>query len=317
MPAQKKTPAKPAKTSRTTVRKIKPPKYKTFRLSKRIKHLGPALPSASKIFRSSLRALRTNWRSFGGIALIYLVLSLILVRGLGSNNLPELKQFVEQTMAGQGGDLTVGFTVFGILLGSTSQVANQVGGVYQSILLVGVSLVVIWALRQAHAGTKFRIKEAFYKSFYPLIPFLLVVLVLGLQILPIVAANMLYNVIIVNGVATTAPEQFAWVALLALLVVWSLYMLTSSILSIYIVTLPDMQPIRALRSARELVRHRRWMVMRKVLFLPFILLLIGVLIMLPIIIFVAPIAEWVFVILSTVSLITVHSYLYSLYRELL
>ena len=54
--------------------------------------------------------------------------------------------------------------------------------------------------------------------------------------------------------------------------------------ALYIVTLPDMTPMKALRSARELVRYRRWTVLRKVLFLPLMLLVVAAIIMVPIII---------------------------------
>jgi hypothetical protein len=58
-------------------------------------------------------------------------------------------------------------------------------------------------------------------------------------------------------------------------------------------------------------------VMRKVLFLPLLLLLIAAAIMLPIIIWLAPLARWVFFILTMSVLAAVHGYLYTLYRELL
>ena len=108
-----------------------------------------------------------------------------------------------------------------------------------------------------------------------------------------------------------------WGILLFLFVLLSLYMITSSIFALYIVTLPDMTPMQALRSARNLVRFRRWTVMRKVLFLPLSLVVIGGLLLIPIIIFLTPIAEWVYFGLTMMSLAFIHSYIYTLYRELL
>jgi hypothetical protein len=94
-------------------------------------------------------------------------------------------------------------------------------------------------------------------------------------------------------------------------------MLASSLFALYIVTLPGMTPIRALRSARGLVRYRRWTVIRKILWLPLLLLLVAAVIMLPIIIWLTAVAQWVFFILSMFALLAVHSYMYALYRELL
>jgi hypothetical protein len=102
-----------------------------------------------------------------------------------------------------------------------------------------------------------------------------------------------------------------------LLAAWSIYMVSASIFALYIVTLPDMLPRQALRSARELVRYRRWQIIRKVFFLPvFVILAIGVIIV-PLILYAPPIVPIVFYILSMLSILFAHTYLYSLYRELL
>jgi hypothetical protein len=166
-------------------------------------------------------------------------------------------------------------------------------------------------------GTKVTVKDAYYKSLYPLIPFLLVLLVISLQLLPLAAANGLYSLVIGGGLAVTALEKTLWLILLFLFVLLSLYMITSSIFALYIVTLPDMKPMQALRSARELVRHRRWTVMRKVIFLPFALLVLAGLVSIPVILFLAPLAEAVFFIASMFGVAITHAYMYTLYRELL
>jgi phosphatidylglycerophosphate synthase len=78
-----------------------------------------------------------------------------------------------------------------------------------------------------------------------------------------------------------------------------------------------MTPMKALRSARELVMHRRWEVLRKLIFLPIALIIIATLIMVPLLLITAPVAVWVFFIMTIVGLVVAHSYVYALYRELL
>ena len=78
-----------------------------------------------------------------------------------------------------------------------------------------------------------------------------------------------------------------------------------------------MTPIKALRSAKELVKGRRWLVLRKVLCLPIILITVAGIIMLPIIIIITPLAQYIFFILTMISLTAIHAYLYTLYRELI
>jgi hypothetical protein len=94
-------------------------------------------------------------------------------------------------------------------------------------------------------------------------------------------------------------------------------MLSSSLFALYIVTLPDMTPLTALRSARQLVRYRRWTVLRKIFWLPVALLILAAVIMVPIIIWLTAIAQWVFFLLTMFSLVATHAYMYNLYRELL
>jgi hypothetical protein len=102
-----------------------------------------------------------------------------------------------------------------------------------------------------------------------------------------------------------------------LLAAWSFYMISSSIFALYIVTLPDMQPRPALRSAKDLVKFRRWQLMRKVLFLPIFILVLMAVLVVPLILFASFLVAPVFYVLSMLAILFIHTYLYSLYRSLL
>lgn len=301
-------------------RRIKRPNYKSFRISKRIKHPKAPIKGSFRLFALSMRTLVKHWRIFGGIVLIYVVLTVILVQGFGvGNSIAGLKAGLQGLSGSNLQRIGGGLSVFTTLIRNTSGAPTDVAGAYQTMLLIVISLVVIWTLRQSLASKvpQVTIRDAFYKSLYPVVPFLLVLLVITLQLLPLALAGFLYNAVIGGGLAVTAIEKGLWIVLLALFALLSFYLVSSSIFALYIVTLPNMTPTVALRSARELVRYRRWIIMRKVLFLPLGLIVMGALIVAPLI-FVAPVvAGWVFLVLSTMSLAVVHSYLYSLYRELL
>jgi hypothetical protein len=314
--AKKAAPPKSVASKRPLVRKLQPPKYKSFRLNKHLKHPSPKMPPAWKLFWRSLVNLVKPWKVFLGILAIYTILSLSLVKGFTVNNgLLDFKQTLQSLTTNTPLNFNSGVTLLNFLL-SNSGPSSDVGGAYLTMLLIIVSLVIIWALRQTQAGAKITIRDAFYKSLYPLIPIILVLLVIGFQIIPMVVANTLY-VMVFGTIAVTLVEKALWAILLFLLVLLSIYLVTSSIFALYIVTLPDVAPMQALRSARELVRYRRWTVMRKLLFLPFIMLLIGSIIMMPIIFYITVAAEWVYFGLSVCVLFIIHSYIYTLYRELL
>lgn len=309
--ATTKTPSKPAGK-----RKLARPQYKSFRISKRLKHPDGPVKGGPRIFWASCRHLGANWKTYGVLLLVYLALSLFFVKGFtASTDLAGIKDGLQELVGS--GSLSTGATLFGVLLGSAGSGSGEVGATYQTILLVLMSLVFIWAIRQRFAEHRVGLANSFYKSMYPLIPFLLVLVVIMLQLIPLVIGNALYGTVVGNGLAVTAIEKVLWGLFYFLLALLSLYMISSSIFALYIVTLPDMRPMQALRSARELVRYRRWTVLRKVLFLPLALLVLGFVVMLPVIMWLTPAAEWVFWVLSVACLPLIHTYLYSLYRELL
>ncbi len=314
---KKKTSSRQKNSDTTKQRKLKQSSYKTLRLSKRIKPQNPKLPSAWKLLRGSLILLRQHWKLFLSITLIYGLLSIILVRGFGGLNLGDLKANLRSGLSGSYSNLSTAATLFTYLLGSSGSSSSPAGGVYQSLLVIVMSLVVIWSLRQVLADHKISVRDGFYKGMYPLVPFILVLFVIGLQLVPFAIGSWVYGTVINNGIAVSSPEKVSWLVLFFLLALLSLYMICSSLFALYIVTLPDMTPMKALRSARQLVLHRRWMVLRKILFLPVALLILGAVIMFPLVLWLTPLAEWVFFLLSMFVLVIVHTYMYSLYRELL
>ncbi len=319
-PTKSKSKPQPTNFKVSKTRKIKQPKYKSFRFSKKIHQPKPKLTGSFKLLKSSITLLSKKWRLFGGIVLVYLFLTVVLVKGFGvSSDIGQLKETVLGLFGGNTGQLVTGLTLFGVLLSNANSTASEVAGAYQSMLLIVVSLALIWSLRQSLAEKVERIgvKDAFYRGLYPLVPFILILMVIGLQLLPIVFSNFLYNIVFSGGLAVTVLEQVLWGMLIFLLIILSLYMITSSVFALYIVTLPNVRPMQALRSARDLVMFRRWIIMRKVIFLPVALLIIAAVIIVPIIILSPAVAEWVFFVLSMGVLAIAHSYFYHLYRELL
>jgi hypothetical protein len=314
----KAAPVVAAAAAQPDKRRVKVPTYKSFKLQKKVKRQLPQqIPSAFKIFRASLEILKANWKLFVGIAAVYALLNLALVSGFSAVNLTDAKQSFSAAVSGQISQLTTGLSLFVYLLGNSGTTSTPTASVYQIMLGLIVSLAVLWALRQVHAKNKPRVRDTFYQGMYPLIPFVLVLVVIGLEIVPLAGGAFLYNLVVSNGIAATAVEQAMWLLLFLVLAMTTVYMLCSTIFALYIVTLPDMTPMAAMRSARQLVLHRRWTVVRKVLFLPVALVVLTGIIVTPLIIFLTPIAPWIFFALSMFLLPIIHSYLYSLYRSLL
>jgi hypothetical protein len=302
---------KPAKPQR-----IKSGTYKTLRLQKRIMH-PVKLPNAWQLTKRASQMLWQHKELFVGITLIYGFVNLTLAQGAGGTDVSTLKDAFNQVFTGHFGFVPTSLSIFAVLIGTAGNTTSQTAGAYQIFLAIIGSLAIVWALRQVVANGNPRVRDAFYRGMTPLVPFILVLLVVGLQLLPMVIGSSLYSLVINNGIAVYAVEKLLWALLFGTLGLLTLYMLSSSLFALYIVTLPDMTPVKALRSARSLVRYRRWTVLRKLLCLPVILLVVAAAIMLPIIIVLTPLAQWVFFLLTMFSLVAIHAYIYTLYRELL
>jgi len=264
------------------------------------------VPNVISLSRTTTQLLWRYKLLFLGITAVYAALNIVLVQNVLTNRI--IGSLENHT-------INAGVSGFFTLLGSGSSSNGQ--GSFQFILFVIASLATIWALRQVSAGHEPGIKQTYYKGMYPLVPFMLVLLVIGVELLPLSLGAALYSIIISNDIAVNVIEKGFWALVFAGFAAVTLYLIASSLIAAYIVTLADMTPLKALRAARDLTRYRRWVVLRKILFLPLALLLIAAIIIVPVIIILPAIAQVTFFILSMLALTIGHSYLYTLYRELI
>jgi len=310
------------KRSKSGTRVLQQPKrvwYKplTWRYRPLVPNYKP-LPKARLLFWTALKQLWSDRTLFGGIVIIYGLLTVILVRGLsGGSDLSSIKSSITSGAHGLGGNVTSSSLSFIYLLASSGNNNSTNSGVYQAVLLVVCSLAFIWALRSVFAKQRVHVRDSFYHGMAPLIPFLLIFFLMCIQLLPLSIGGAIYGTVVSNGISASWWESILWIVFFLTCAVISLRMLTASVFALYIVTLPDMTPLRAYRSARQLVYGRRLIIWRKVIFLPIALLLVAAVIELPLILFVTPVASWVFFALGMVMMPIVHAYLYNLYREML
>ncbi len=298
-------------------RKRKAPTYKSFRLSKKIKHPSQKpLPGIIRLCKYAFVPLKKNKWLFIGIILIHFVLTIIFSSGItNSLDFVDLKNNIEQTFGGDISKIGSAVALFSYAVsssGSSSASAN-----YQIFASLLVILAIIWSIRQTLAGEKILIRQAFYQGIYPLVPFLTILVIIAIQLIPAFIGNLLLSTVLANGLAISVMEKAFWWIFFILLLTLSLYMVLSSIFGLYISTLPDMTPIKALRSARGLVLHRRVQVSLRLIGLPVIMLFFYGVVMVPLI-FILPVAVVpAFLLLNSFNLFFANSYLYSLYRELI
>ncbi|HEX5455747.1 MAG TPA: hypothetical protein VFW77_00070 [Candidatus Saccharimonadales bacterium] len=308
--------------SKTVRREKKPrvrkqPQYKSFRLSKKIKPSAKKpLPGIIRLCKIALRPLKQDKKLFFGIMAIYFLLVVVFVSGIGSlTSFVQVKQNLEQALGGNINNISSGLVLFSYALGSGAGSGSTTN--YQTFIFLIISLVFIWSIRQVLAGERIGVKQAFYQGIYPLVPFLLIMFVIGLQIIPLIIGGFILATVVGNGLAVNGLEQSIFWIIFILLALLSFYMILSSLFALYISTLPDMTPMKALRSARSLVLHRRLPITLRLLGLPIALTLLYALILLPLIFIIPVLVVPVFLLLNSFGLFFIHSYLYNLYRCLL
>ncbi|MCA9334543.1 hypothetical protein KC953_00175 [Candidatus Saccharibacteria bacterium] len=278
-----------------------------------------------------VKTLLGNWRLFGGLALVYLGVT-IVVNGVGQQ---ESYSAIVSSLRASSGDLFKGdfgtVAEAGLLLaksvstGLTPKVSDA-QTVIGSLTVVFAWLATVWALRNTLAGYKPRLRDALYNSGSPVLSTLLVSFIAILQLLPLALALIVYTAANNSGVLESgATAMLVWLGIL-LFALLSLYWAAATFISLVIITLPGMYPMEAIRAAGDLVMGRRLRVLYRLIWLIGIVVAVWVLIMIPIILFddwlkrLLPAVQWLPIVplsilsLSSISLVFTSSYIYLLYR---
>lgn len=305
---------KVVKTKAITRERLK----KRLKRKKTVPRTPVVLPSVWQLSRETLDLLLNNKKLFFGITIIYGILDIVLANQWASAaNISTFKTEVRSVFSGHASAIGTSFGTF-ISLGSSSNTGtNSPSGVYEFILLVIASLAIIWAIRRVKSQkNRIRIRDAYYKGMFPLIRFILVVAVIGVQLLPIIIGSALYATANANGIAVGQLQRALFLLVFAIFTMVSLYWLSASIFGLYEVTKPGATPGQALKQARHTVRQVRWLLVRKVMFLPIALLVVGVAISIPFVLWLAPLIQVIYFMLSIIAVPIVHVYLTNLYGVL-
>src|SRR5579884_952478 len=227
-PAKKRALAKPAKAEpiiERSPRRLKPAR----RFWQRGEVNRTKLPSVWQLLKNSSRVLWQHKKLFIGLTIVYGLLNLVLVQGLAnSTDINNLKGQISQLSHGHLSGLGAGLGIFAVLVSSAGNGTSQTAGIYQLFLALITSLAVIWALRQVMAGHAIRIRDAYYRGMFPLIPFILVLIIVGLELIPLLVGATLYSTVISGGIAASEVEKILWLILFIVLACITLYLLSTS-----------------------------------------------------------------------------------------
>ena len=166
------------------------------------------------------------------------------------------------------------------LLGTLNTSLSTEQQFYLIIVYIVMWLVVVWLLRQLLAGNKVRMRDGLYNAGAPLVSSILIVLLMSVQVLPGALGALVFTLSI-QSVITSGVVAMVFGITALLLVVLSLYWLTSSFIALIIVTLPGTYPMTAVRGASDLVLGRRMQLLFRLLWLTILIGIIWAIILVP------------------------------------
>lgn len=292
-------------------------KYRSFHLQKRIRPEPRDIPSVKKLITSSLLFVWINKKKLLPVIIVHAVIYYLAIKTPTSIlSIGEIRESVQNAL-GKGslntwnGTLATLGTVVGLNTTSASNASQQ------SISFIGMSLVYIWMIRQIHNKQNFKIRDVFYQSFTPLVPVLLLLVIAAVQIMPFAIAGLVYSIARTGGIFVTGFEDMAFFVVAILMALISFYLLTTTIMALYIVTIPGMYPMRAFDSAKQLIIFKRFTVFRRIIALPLVILALYFGSLLLVIRFAPSITLYFSEVISFLILPFLHTYLYKIYRSLL
>ena len=291
-------------------------KYRSFHLQKKIKPEPRFIPGVLQLLKFSLKFLWSNKRILLTIMAIHAIAYYMFAKGPQTINIETIQNSVRETFGAQSTGLSANIATVGGVLGLTGG-GSQNNAVAVTVMMFGVSLVYVWAIRKITAGESFKARDAFYQGLGPIIPVLMVLILISIQLIPFAAASFVYTSARTSGLFATGAEDMGVFIVAALFALLSFYLMTSTVIALYVATLPGMRPLGALRAAKKLVQFQRLAVFKRIIGLPIVLGLVYLLVLFILVRFMPSKALFFAEVFQIIILPLVHIYLYKLYRALI
>lgn len=304
--------------------------HRSFRLTRRSEvPKYQKIPAWWRLVIRSFVLIKTEWKKTVPLLALFVPLAW-LVSGVFSQGFMDVKLALNLFDASSLSLWEEAFVLFGGFITSQATSIPQDSLVVLNVLGLIMWLSFIWVARYSYARKTTTVREAVYTSGAAFVPFALLLLLLVIQLLPALAASLIFSSMTGGGFTQTVLETVLFALLGLLLLVLSLYFIVSTVVALQVVALPGMYPWRALRNARKLVAGRRFAVMRKIVMAPVVVLVAWALIFIPVLLLdnaicsdgsacwsTFTIAPLIYYSLVGLTLAFMSVYLYVMYRALL
>ena len=291
------------------------------------------LPGYIAMTAQVFKLLWQNKRIFLSLVLIYALLTILSASIMSQDSYQQLIDIVND--ASEEEDYQKIVPILGIFWGvfssqATGAVFGDPGSSKQIIgILFGLFtwLSTIWLARAVIAGQKPRARDGVYSSGGPVVALIILCVVLLIQMIPAAVALIGYSAASGSGLLDQTAVLMLFGGAAILLVTLSLYWAVSTLVSMVIITLPGMYPVKALRLAGDLVVGRRMRILLRVLWMILIVFLAWLVILIPFILLDSalksampgldwlPIVPAMSLLLTSASIVFMALYVYVFYRK--
>lgn len=282
----------------------------------------------------TFKILFKNWKVFLPLLILVVILNSILVTLMSENMYVQFQDILDETSKSFTGGELGNVAKAGLLLISTitsgglTTNMTESQGIFFIFLLLLTWLVTIFLLRHIMAGHKIKLRDALYNAGAPIISTFIVFFIVFLECIPIFIFIILYSTAENTGFLDMPFYALLFFLFSVLMFLMSGYWLSSSTIALVSVSAPGLYPMKAVRTASDLMAGRRIKYVLRLLGLFIFLAIIWVLIMLPLILFDLWMKqfEWtagipfIPICLATMTVFTVifiAAYLYQYYRWML
>lgn len=176
--------------------------------------------------------------------------------------------------------ITVGAAIGGALNGSLSDVQ----WLLLSSLCIVAMLTTVWLLRQQLAGNKVKLRDGVYNAMAPLAAEYVLLVIAGLQLIPLALTALVYVTATTNGLLEGGIETAMFSLAFGLVIVLTLYFMTTTIFAMFITTIQGTYPIKAYKAARKIVAGQRLRLLLRLLFMLIAMALTWFMVLIPIVI---------------------------------
>lgn len=279
-----------------------------------------------------MKTLKEHKSTFLGLVIVSAIATGVL-SGMSSQDtfttLTETLQETGQSLfeGGTGEIQKAGLLVFTAATGGIATQPTEAQQIFAALIALLTWLSTVWLLRAFLAGSTPTLRDALYNAGAPIVSSGLVFFLFMLQLVPAAIAIIGYSAAVSTDFISTGVIGMLVAIVCFLLIVLSVYLVTSTFFALVIITLPGMNPWQALRTSGDLVIGRRFRLLLRLVWLVVSVAITWGIILIPIVLLATwiqttwqqtafiPIVPFALLLMTSLSSVFVSSYVYLLYRK--